>query len=130
MTAAAGDTGEVSTDRPRGAMVSTASERRGPGSPSGGPTSVRQQRAEASRFRRSLTLVGLTVVAPGSAQFTAGNRQLGKIVLQVWAGLVVVGALVSWLPSGRRPARLGVRAGALTPPQNPPFSPGGGGGSP
>lgn len=95
-------------------MVSTASERRGPGPRSGGPTSVRQQRAEATRFRRSLTLVGLTVVAPGSAQVTAGNRQLGKVVLQVWAGLVVVGALVLWLAPADDLAGLVVRPWLLT----------------
>jgi LCP family protein required for cell wall assembly len=78
-------------------MVSTASERRRPGSRPGGAGSVRRQRAEAARFRRSLTLVGLTVVAPGSAQFTAGNRQLGKVVFRLWAGLVVAGGLVLWL---------------------------------
>jgi LCP family protein required for cell wall assembly len=59
--------------------------------------STRGKRAEATRFRRSLTLVGLSVAAPGSAQFTAGNRRLGKVVLQVWAGLVVVDGLVLWL---------------------------------
>jgi LCP family protein required for cell wall assembly len=61
-----------------------------------------------------LTLVGLTVVAPGSAQFTAGNRQLGKVVLQVWAGLVVVGALVLWLAPADDLAGLVVRPWLLT----------------
>ncbi|HET6729328.1 MAG TPA: hypothetical protein VFG96_07895, partial [Jiangellaceae bacterium] len=37
------------------------------------------------------------MVAPGSAQFTAGNRQLGKVVFRLWAGLVAAGGLVLWL---------------------------------
>jgi LCP family protein required for cell wall assembly len=78
------------------------------------PASVREQRAEGVRFRRSLTLVGLTLVAPGSAQFTAGNRQLGKLVLQVWAGLLVVGALVLWLVPAEQLAVLVVRPWLLT----------------
>jgi len=96
-------------------MVSTAPARSSaPRSrPTQGP-SVREQRAEAARFRRSLTLVGLSVLAPGSAQFTAGNRQLGKVVLQVWAGLVVVSALVLWLVPFDALAGLAVRPWLLT----------------
>ncbi|HMG32158.1 MAG TPA: LCP family protein [Jiangellaceae bacterium] len=71
-------------------------------------------RAQALRFRRSLTLVGLSVVAPGSAQFTAGNRQLGKVVLRVWAGLIVVGGLVLWLVPVDVLAGLMVRPWLLT----------------
>jgi LCP family protein required for cell wall assembly len=79
-------------------MVSTAPARRGaPRSRPDQELSTRRIRAEAARFRRSLTLVGLSVVAPGSAQFTAGNRRLGTVVLQVWAGLIVVGGVVLWL---------------------------------
>jgi LCP family protein required for cell wall assembly len=75
---------------------------------------VREHRAEGVRFRRSLTLVGLTLVAPGSAQVTAGNRRLGKVVLQVWAGLLVVGALVLWLVPAEQLAGLVVRPWLLT----------------
>jgi len=95
-------------------MVSTASERRRPGMRPGRPRSVRQQRAEAARFRRSLTLVGLTVAAPGSAQFTAGNRQLGKVVLRLWAGLIVAGGLVLSLVPTDVLAGLAVRPWLLT----------------
>ena len=96
-------------------MVSTAPPRsNAPRSrtPQGLP--VRDKRAEATRFRRSLTLVGLSVVAPGSAQFTVGNRRLGKVVLQVWAGLIVVGALVLWLVPLDVLAGLAVRPWLLT----------------
>jgi LCP family protein required for cell wall assembly len=75
---------------------------------------LREQRAEATRFRRSLTLVALTVVAPGSAQFAAGNRRLGAIVLRSWAGLVVAGGLVLWLVPVDTLAGLFVRPWLLT----------------
>jgi len=75
---------------------------------------VREQRAEATRFRRSLTLVGLSVVAPGSAQFMAGNRRLGKVALRVWAGLVLLGGLVLWLVPLDVLASLAVRPWLLT----------------
>jgi polyisoprenyl-teichoic acid--peptidoglycan teichoic acid transferase len=47
------------------------------------------RRAEQVRFRRSLTLMGMTLVLPGSAQIVAGNRRLGRIILRIW--LVLVG---------------------------------------
>ena len=36
--------------------------------------------------RRSLTLLALTVVMPGTAQLAAGNRRLGRFALRVWLG--------------------------------------------
>jgi LCP family protein required for cell wall assembly len=50
--------------------------------------------------RRSLTLLALTAVLPGSAQLAAGNRRLGRFALRVWlamwgAALVALLALVS-----------------------------------
>ncbi|MGH3455796.1 MAG: LCP family protein [Nocardioidaceae bacterium] len=47
------------------------------------------RRAEQVRFRRSLTLMGMTLLLPGSAQIVAGNKRLGRIILRVW--LVLVG---------------------------------------
>jgi len=75
---------------------------------------MREQRAEATRFRRSLTLVGLSVVAPGGAQYMAGNRRLGKVVLRLWAGLVVVSGLVMWLVPMDELSGLAVRPWVLT----------------
>jgi polyisoprenyl-teichoic acid--peptidoglycan teichoic acid transferase len=96
-------------------MVSTAPPRRGaPRSRPARDPSIREQSAEAARFRRSLTLVSLSVVAPGSAQYMAGNRRLGKILLQVWAGLVVVAGLVLWLVPMDELAGLAVRPWLLT----------------
>ncbi len=47
------------------------------------------------RFRRALTLVGMTVVAPGSAQLVAGNRRVGRIALRSTAAAIAfVGLLL------------------------------------
>ena len=92
----------VTTAPPRGAQRSGADR----------IPSVRKV-TEVRRFRRSLVLVGLTVVAPGSAQITAGNRRLGWAVLSAWIGLVVVGGLVLWLVPMDELAGLAVRPWVL-----------------
>jgi LCP family protein required for cell wall assembly len=46
------------------------------------------------RFRRALTLLAMTLLIPGSAQLVAGRRQVGRIALRIWLGLVVVLVLV------------------------------------
>ncbi len=40
------------------------------------------------RFRRALTLVAMTVVAPGSAQLVAGNKRVGRIALRSTAAAI------------------------------------------
>jgi LCP family protein required for cell wall assembly len=46
------------------------------------------ERAARVRFRRALSLMAMTLVAPGSAQLVAGNRTVGRIALRVWIGLL------------------------------------------
>ena len=58
--------------------------------------------------RRAVTLLGLTVVAPGSAQLAAGNRQLGRFALRVWLGFLVTAVLVGLLALVSRTAALTV----------------------
>jgi len=58
--------------------------------------------------RRSLTLLGLTVVVPGSAQLAAGNRRLGRFALRVWLGILAAVALVALLALVNRTAALTV----------------------
>ncbi len=61
------------------------------------PMSARNAAAAASRvrFRRALTLVAMTVVAPGSAQLVAGNKRVGRIALRATAAAVAfLGLLV------------------------------------
>jgi LCP family protein required for cell wall assembly len=40
------------------------------------------------RFRRALTLLLMTTLAPGSAQLVAGRKDLGRIALRIWLGLI------------------------------------------
>lgn len=51
------------------------------------------ERAARIRFRRALSLMAMTLVAPGSAQLAAGNRRVGRVALRLWLVLLVVGAI-------------------------------------
>lgn len=84
-------------------------------------------RAARVRFRRALTLMGFTLVVPGSAQLVAGNRHVGRVAVRIWlltlAALALVGAVVAvhqpfayWLafnPDVMLVARLALIAGAI-----------------
>src|SRR4051812_31917645 len=47
------------------------------------------QAARRVELRRALTLLGMTLVAPGSAQLAAGNKTVGRIALRIYAGLLL-----------------------------------------
>lgn len=49
------------------------------------------ERAARVRFRRALALMVMTLVVPGSAQLTAGNRRVGAIAFRIWLGLLALG---------------------------------------
>ncbi len=77
--------------------------------PASGPASsgsVRRpadERAARVRFRRAVALMVMTLVVPGSAQLVAGNREVGRVAMRIWLGLVVagtvcVGASLLWHP--------------------------------
>jgi LCP family protein required for cell wall assembly len=69
-----------------------------PGEDAGGtcdPSGHRPDPAVATR--RAVSLVVLTLVAPGVAQYTRGNRRVGAVALRVWGGVVVFTALVALL---------------------------------
>ncbi len=57
---------------------------------------LRDRSAQLSRihFRRALTLMLMTLVLPGSAQLAVGNKQTGRIVLRVLAGLIGTAVLL------------------------------------
>lgn len=40
------------------------------------------------RFRRAITLMVMTLFLPGSAQLVAGRKQVGRIAMRIWFGLV------------------------------------------
>ncbi len=70
----------------------------------GGSASIQgdtERRAQAVRFRRALSLLGMTLVAPGSAQIVAGNRSLGRFALRVALMALVMALAVGglWLLS-------------------------------
>lgn len=58
--------------------------------------SARDQ-SERIKLRRGLTYLGMTLVLPGSAQLTAGNRRVGRIAIRIWAGLWAAVVLVALL---------------------------------
>lgn len=53
-----------------------------------------QARADRVRFRRSLTLMAMTLLLPGSAQLVAGNKRIGRLIVRVWLGLVGLALLL------------------------------------
>ena len=52
-----------------------------------------RERAAGVRYRRALMLMTMTLVVPGSAQLSAGNRQVGLVALRIWLGLVAFAVL-------------------------------------
>jgi len=58
-------------------------------------TRTLQQRCDTIRLRRSLTLMLMTLIAPGSAQLAAGSKRVGRIALRtsltLLAGAVTLG---------------------------------------
>ena len=62
------------------------------------------ERAARIRFRRALSLMAMTLVAPGSAQLAAGgNRRVGLAALRTWLALwvlVLVGTVAVALDRG------------------------------
>ena len=77
-----------------------------PGGPPGGSRPPGRERPPQLVFRRALTLLGLTLIAPGSAQLVAGDAAAGRLrstagrlALRTWAGVLLgVGLLaVGWL---------------------------------
>lgn len=52
-------------------------------------------RSEQIALRRGLTLIGMTLVVPGSAQLAHGNEGIGRFAFRVWLGLI--GAVAAFL---------------------------------
>lgn len=61
-----------------------------------GPVDVARA-ARRVQLRRALTLLGMTLVLPGSAQLAAGNKRVGRIAIRVylavWCGVALLAAL-------------------------------------
>jgi LCP family protein required for cell wall assembly len=69
-----------------------------PGSDLALPRATTRERAARVRYRRALMLMTMTLVVPGSAQLTAGNRQVGRIAIRIW--LVLLALAVLSVPTG------------------------------
>ncbi len=55
------------------------------------------ERAAQVRFRRALSLMAMTLVAPGTAQLVAGNRKVGLIAFRTYLGLLGVTLAMAFL---------------------------------
>lgn len=53
------------------------------------------ERAARVRFRRALSLMVMTLVVPGSAQLSMGDRRVGRIALGVWASVLAIGLVTA-----------------------------------
>ncbi len=64
-------------------------------------------RADPSRHRRrAVSLLLFTLVLPGSAQLAVGNRQVGRLAMKAWAGILAAVGLVGLLALVNREAAL------------------------
>ncbi|MCL2541775.1 MAG: LCP family protein [Nocardioidaceae bacterium] len=61
-----------------------------PATPAPAPMNL-ADRAARVRFRRAVTLMAFTLVAPGSAQLITGNRRVGRVALRIWFTTIVLG---------------------------------------
>jgi LCP family protein required for cell wall assembly len=46
------------------------------------------------RFRRAVALMVMTLVLPGSAQLVAGRKQVGRVAMRIWFGLILASLVV------------------------------------
>src|SRR4051795_3213697 len=46
------------------------------------------------RFRRALALMVMTLVLPGSAQLVAGRKEVGRVAMRIWFGLILAGVFL------------------------------------
>jgi LCP family protein required for cell wall assembly len=53
------------------------------------------ERAARVRFRRALSLMAMTLLVPGSAQLSLGDRRVGRVAIGVWASVLAVGLVTA-----------------------------------
>lgn len=73
-----------------------------------------QRRSQGIALRRALTLMGLTVLVPGSAQLAVGRTGLGRWAVRIWLGLIAVLVLAALLAMPFRSFVIGVYANPIT----------------
>lgn len=73
------------------------------------------RRSQGVALRRSLVLMGMTVVLPGSAQLAVGKRRLGRVAVRTWLAIVVaVLVLALLLLTPARALLIGLYANPVT----------------
>jgi LCP family protein required for cell wall assembly len=55
---------------------------------------IRGRSTSGVQFRRALMLMLMTLVLPGSAQLAAGRKQVGRIALRIWFGLILTAVVL------------------------------------
>ena len=78
------------------------------------PHTDAQNRSQAFALRRGLTLLGMTLVLPGSAQLVGGNERLGRTALRIWFVLLALVVLFVLLLFTFRPFAIGLYANPFT----------------
>ena len=79
------------------------------------PADIAQVRGDRISLRRALTLLGMTLLVPGSAQVAAGNSGLGRFAMRVWLGVIALVLVVAAVFLINRNWAIGLYANAVTP---------------
>ena len=78
------------------------------------PPPPAQARSQGIALRRGLTLLGMTLVVPGSAQLVGGNERLGRTAVRIWFTLIALAVLFVVLLLTARAFAIGLYANPIT----------------
>ncbi|MFT3861765.1 LCP family protein [Micropruina sp.] len=78
------------------------------------PLPPAQLRSQGIALRRGLTLLGMTVLVPGSAQLVGGNQRIGRAAVRVWLTLIALALLFVVLLFTFRAFAIGLYANPIT----------------
>ncbi len=73
-----------------------------------------QARSQGIALRRGLTLLGMTLLVPGSAQLAVGKKRLGRLAVRTWLGLIALFLLLVVLAIPFRSFVIGLYANPVT----------------
>lgn len=72
------------------------------------------QRSQGIALRRGLTLMGMTLLVPGSAQLAVGKKSVGRLAVRIWLGLIALVVLLALLAIPFRTQLIGLYANPIT----------------
>lgn len=78
------------------------------------PPPSAQTRSEGIALRRGLTMLGMTLVVPGSAQLAGGSERIGRFATRVWLALIGLAVLFIVLLMVARAFAIGLYANPIT----------------